>query len=505
MDTNIQQKRDELVARLRKANDIASASYVLSWDQSTYMPPAGAAGRARQMATLEGLAHEASTDPAIGRLLDELQPYADSLPADHDDAALVRVARRNYERRTKVPAEFAAAFAGHVTETFSLWTQARPANDFRRVQPALEKTLDMSRQYANFFPGYQHIADPLIDAADYGMSAAQIGPLFEDLRQQLSPLVKAIGQGQQVDDSVLHHRYPEAQQAGFGESLVRDLGFDFNRGRQDKTHHPFMTKFSWGDVRITTRYNETDLGDGLFSSIHETGHALYELGIDQKYEGTPLDTGTSAGVHESQSRLWENIVGRSAGFWEYYFPKLAAVFPEQVRGTDVEGFYKAVNMSQPSLIRTDADEVTYNLHVIIRFGLELDLLTGKLAVADLPEAWHAAYVESLGVRAPDDRDGVLQDVHWYGGPIGGAFQGYTLGNIMASQFYAAALKAHPEIPDQIRQGKFATLHTWLRENIYQHGSKFTANELLERVAGGPLGLTPYLEYLRTKYTGIYGL
>ena len=266
-----------------------------------------------------------------------------------------------------------------------------------------------------------------------------------------------------------------------------------------------MTKFAWGDVRITTRYNETDLGDGLFSSIHETGHALYELGIDRKYEGTPLDTGTSAGVHESQSRLWENIVGRSAGFWEYYYPKLATAFPEQTAGTGVETFYKAVNKSQPSLIRTDADEVTYNLHVIIRFGLELDLLEGKLAVADLPEAWHARYVESLGVRAPDDRDGVLQDVHWYGGPIGGVFQGYTLGNIMASQFYAAALKAHPEIPGDIRQGKFGTLHTWLRENIYQHGSKYTANELLERVTGGPLALAPYLEYLRTKYGQIYGL
>jgi carboxypeptidase Taq len=505
MEPKTQHKLDELVERLRKANDIASASYVLNWDQSTYMPPAGAAARARQMATLEGLAHEAATDPAIGRLLDELQPYADSLPPDHDDAALLHVTRRSYERRTKVPADFAAAFAGHMAESFSLWAAARPANDFRRVQGSLEKTLDMSRQYANFFPGYTHIADPLIDAADYGMSAAQIGPLFEELRQQLSPLVKAIGAAEQVDDSVLRRHYPEAQQAQFGQAVVADLGFDFERGRQDKTHHPFMTKFAWGDVRITTRYRENDLGDGLFSSIHETGHALYELGIDQKFEGTPLDTGTSAGVHESQSRLWENLVGRSRGFWEYYLPKAQAVFPEQLAGVDVEQFYRAVNKSQPSLIRTDADEVTYNLHVIIRFGLELDLLEGKLAVADLPEAWHARYLESLGVHAPDDRDGVLQDVHWYAGTIGGVFQGYTLGNIMASQFYAAALAAHPEIPAEIAAGKFSTLHTWLRENIYRHGSKFTANELLQRVTGGPLSLEPYLAYLRTKYGAIYRL
>jgi carboxypeptidase Taq len=505
MDATIAHKRDELVARLRKAHDIAAASYVLMWDQSTYMPPAGAAARARQVAALEGVAHEFATDPAIGRLLDDLQPYADSLPPDDDDAALVRVTRRNYERQTKVPADFAAAFAGHQTESFSLWAEARPANDFRRVQGALEKTLEMSRQYANFFPGYQHIADPLIDTQDYGMSAAQIGPLFEQLRQQLSPLVKAIGEAEPVDDSLLRRHYPEPQQRQFGDALVRDLGFDFQRGRQDTTHHPFMTKFAWGDVRITTRYYENDLGNALFSSIHETGHALYELGIDQKYEGTPLDTGTSAGVHESQSRLWENVVGRSAGFWEYYFPKLRAVFPQQLADVEVEDFYRAVNKSAPSLIRTDADEVTYNLHVIIRFGLELDLLDGKLAVADLPEAWHARYVESLGVRAPDDRNGVLQDVHWYGGPIGGVFQGYTLGNIMSAQFYAAALRAHPEIPDEIRQGRFETLHTFLRENLYRHGSKYTANELLQRVTGGSLSLEPYLAYLRTKYSSIYGL
>ncbi len=505
MSTQVQQKREELVTRLRHANDIAMASAVLNWDQSTYMPPAGAAARARQMAALQGLAHTAATDPAIGRLLDELQPYADSLPADHDDAALIRVSRRSYDRLTKVPADFVAAFAGHTAETYSLWTEARPANDFRRVQRALEKTLEMSRQYADYFPGYRHIADPLIDAADYGMSAAQIGPIFEELRQQLSPLVKAISQAQQVDDSMLHRHYPKALQRQFGDALVRDLGFDFQRGRQDETHHPFMTKFAWGDVRITTRYDEDDLGGALFSSIHETGHALYELGIDQQYEGTPLDTGTSAGVHESQSRLWENVVGRSAGFWQHYFPKLAAIFPDQLADVDADAFYHAVNKSQPSLIRTEADEVTYNLHVIIRFGLELDLLEGKLAVADLPDAWHERYVNSLGVRAPDDRDGVLQDVHWYGGPIGGVFQGYTLGNIMAAQFYAAALHAHPSIPAEIQQGQFSTLQGWLRENIYRHGSKFTANELLERVSGEPLTLEPYLDYLRTKYSGIYGL
>ena len=505
MDTTTAQKKTELISRLREANDLTAASALLGWDQSTYMPPAGAAARARQLATLQKVAHEKFTDPAVGHLLDDLQPYAASLPPDDDDASLVRVTRRAYDQLTKVPAAFAAAFAGHIAESFSVWIEARPANDFARVQPYLEKTLEMSRQLADFFPGYEHIADPLINMADYGMSAAVIGPLFEELRLELSPLVKAIAERPQVDDSALHRFYPEAQQQQFGEAVIRDLGFDFRRGRQDKTHHPFMTKFAWGDVRITTRFDENNLSDGLFSTIHETGHALYELGIDPAFEGTPLDTGTSAGVHESQSRLWENVIGRSARFWDHYYPRLRTAFPAQLEDVSVDQFYKAINKVTPSLIRTDADEVTYNLHVIIRFGLELDLLEGKLSVADLPEAWNARYQESLGVHAPDDRDGVLQDVHWFGGPIGGVFQGYTLGNIMTAQFYGAALQAHPEIPSEIGRGQFSTLLAWLRENIYRHGSKFTAAELLQRVTGSPLTLHPYLTYLRGKYGVIYGL
>lgn len=502
---NIEQAKAELVARLREVGDLRAALAVLGWDQSTYMPPAGAEARARQVGTLEGIAHAKATDPAIGRLLDQLQPYADSLPPDDDDAALVTVTRRTYERLIRVPSEFAAQMAGHFAESYSVWAEARPANDFAGVRPALEKTLDLSRQYASFFPGCQHVADPLIEVADYGMRAATIGPIFEELRQLLTPLVKAIGERPQVDDSVLRRHYPESRQRQFGEAAIRDCGFDFARGRQDKTHHPFMTKFAWGDVRITTRIDEHELGEGLFSTLHEAGHALYELGVKQEYEGTPLDSGTSAGVHESQSRLWENVVGRSARFWDHYYPKLQATFPEALADVSQEQFYKAINKVQPSLIRTEADEVTYNLHVIIRFGLELELLEGKLSVADLPAAWHARYQESLGVTAPDDQDGVLQDVHWFAGPIGGAFQGYTLGNIMAAQFYAAALGAHPEIPSEIGQGRFATLHTWLCEKIYQHGSKYTAAELLQRVTGSPLTLAPYMMYLRAKYGDIYGI
>jgi carboxypeptidase Taq len=275
--------------------------------------------------------------------------------------------------------------------------------------------------------------------------------------------------------------------------------YDFNRGRQDQSAHPFTTSFSIGDVRITTRIDEENLAEALFGTLHECGHALYEQGVDPAFEATPLAGGTSSGVHESQSRLWENIVGRGRRFWRRYYAPLQAIFPEQLGDVAEENFYHAVNKVQRSLIRTDADEVTYNLHVIIRFELELDLLEGKLAVADLAEAWRARYQEYLGVSSPDDRDGVLQDVHWYGDFIGGGFQGYTLGNIMASQFYARALEDHPEIPDQIEAGEFDTLHTWLREHIYRHGSKFTTSELLERVVGGPMTLEPYLAYLQEKF------
>ncbi len=499
------QAMQDLRARLLEIDDLSRAAAVLEWDQATYMPAGGAAGRGRQMATLLRLAHEKFTDAAVGRLLDKLEPYAAGLPYDSDEASLVRLTRRLYDKRTRIPADFVSKMNEHGAESYQVWTQARPANDFARVQPYLEKTLDFSRQLADFFPGYDHIADPLIDFADYGMKAADVRAIFADLRAQLVPIVQAITSRPPADDACLKQTYPEAQQLAFGQAVIKVLGYDFQRGRQDKTPHPFMTSFGVGDVRITTRVKLNDLSDALFSTIHESGHALYEQGLSPDLEGTPLADGTSAGVHESQSRLWENVVGRSRGFWQHFYPQLQAAFPAQLVGVDLETFYRAINKVSPSLIRTDADEVTYNLHVMIRFDLELALLEGRLAVRDLPEAWHARYHSDLGVRAPDDRDGVLQDVHWYGGRIGGSFQGYTLGNIMSAQFYEAALRAQPDIPAQIAQGKFDALRGWLTEHIYRHGSKFTAGELLERATGRPLTIEPYLRYLRSKYGELYPL
>ncbi|HXI84899.1 MAG TPA: carboxypeptidase M32 [Verrucomicrobiae bacterium] len=496
-------KLEELKQRLAEINDVRSAAAVLSWDQMTYMPPGGAEARGRQMATLEQIAHEKLTHPSIGRMLTELRSREGSLPADSDEAALIRVARRDYDRAVKVPPAFVAKFSAHQTATYEAWVKARPANDFAAVRPYLEKTLEYSRELANYFPGYDHIADPLIDFADFGMKAATIRALFAELRRELVPLVQAITAQPLTDDACLRQNFPEAQQLAFGSAVVKQLGYDFQRGRQDKTHHPFCTTFSLGDVRITTRVKENDLGDALFSTIHEAGHAMYEQGIRGELEGTPLARGTSSGVHESQSRLWENLVGRGRGFWRFFYPELQAAFPVQLSSVPLDVFYRAINKVERSLIRTDADEVTYNLHVMIRFDFELQLLEGKLAVRDLPEAWRERYKADLGIASPDDRDGVLQDVHWFGGQIGGVFQGYTLGNILSAQFYDAALRANSQIPDQIASGEFTPLHAWLQENIYQHGAKFTANELVKRATGQPLSIEPYIRYLRTKYGELY--
>ena len=498
-------KLQELKVRLTEINDIDSAASVLYWDQATYMPPGGAAARGRQIATLRHIAHTKFIDPAIGQLLSDLSSYEASLAYDSDAASLIRITRHDYERAVQIPASYTAKFSHHSTESYEAWAKARPANDFAAVQPYLEKTLDLSRELANFFPGYEHIADPLIDEADWGMKAHSVRSLFAQLRQHLVPIVEAIASQPMSDASVLHQTFPEAEQIEFSLKVIEQLGYDFGRGRQDKTIHPFMTKFSTGDVRITTRVRENDLNEGLFSTIHEMGHALYEQGIKREYEATPLAGGTSSGVHESQSRLWENFVGRSRNFWQFFYPQLQTVFTEQLGNVSLETFYRAINTVKRSLIRTDADEVTYNLHVMIRFDLELQMLEGSLAVQDLPEAWNERYRADMGIVPASNSNGVLQDVHWYSGMIGGMFQGYTLGNLMSAQFFEAALQTDPGIPTQLETGNFRTLHDWLKTNIYQHGRKYTAAELIERVTGSPLSIDPFISYIQRKYGEIYEL
>ena len=388
--------------------------------------------------------------------------------------------------------------------SYDAWTRARPANDFSAMLPFVEQTLELSREYAGFFAPYHHIADPLIDDADEGMTTASIEALFSQLRGELTTMVRAISQQPPSDDRCLHGSFDEAAQFELGLRIAARMGYDLARGRLDRTHHPFCTKFSLGDVRITTRVYGSDVARGLFSTLHEAGHAIYEQGIGPGYEGTPMGKGASAGVHESQSRLWENVVGRSRGFWRHFYPTLQSSFPDQLGNIGLETFYHAINKVAPSLIRADADEVTYNLHVMLRFDLELKMLDGCLRVKDLPEAWRAGMQEMLGLVPADDCDGCLQDVHWYSGGIGGAFQSYTIGNVLSAQFYAAAVHAHPQIPSEIEAGQFRVLHGWLKDNVYRHGRKYLPSELLEQTIGG-LCVRPYLTYLRAKYGEIYRL
>ena len=498
-------KLDELRRRLCEVGDLRAAACVLHWDLTTYMPPKGAASRGRHIATLERLAHSAFTDAAIGSLLDDLQPYADGLPPAHPDAALIRVTRRDYERDVRVPADFAATLEEHAAASYAAWINARPADDFASVRPVLERTLDLSRQLSGFTPNAEHVADPLIDRQDPGMTASQVSALFAELRAGLVPLLQRIAAAGGNDDGAVRRRFPISAQREFARRVVALMGFDFDRGRMDDTAHPFMTTFASNDVRITVRADENFLGEHLFSAMHEAGHALYELGVDPSFEGTPLGEGASNGMHESQSRLWENFVGRGRDFWEGQFEHLQATFPDQLGSVPLDEFYPAINFVQPSLIRTDADEVTYNLHVMLRFDLELELLDGRLEVRDLPETWRARYARDLGVEPPDDRDGVLQDVHWFHGTIGGAFQGYTLGNLISAQVFAAARRALPDLPERVRRGDLTTLHDWLRHSIYRHGRVFTAAELVERVTGAPIGVDALMDHLSRKYGAIYGL
>jgi carboxypeptidase Taq len=493
----------DLKHRLSEIYDLNAAGAVLGWDEATYMPKGGALARGRQSALLRRLAHERFVDPALGKQIDRLEPCADRLPVA--DASLIRVLRRDYEKASKVPAEYVARASAHGSASYNAWIRARPENDFTAMIPFLEKTLDLSREYASFFGPYDHIADPMIDDADEGMTAAAVRHLFAELRRELVPMVHAISDQPPPDDAFLRRSFGETEQLAFGLSVATQMGYDLERGRLDKTHHPFCTKFSAGDVRITTRVRQNDIGDALFSTLHEAGHAIYEQGVSAAYEGTPLGSGVSSGVHESQSRLWENVVARSLPFWEHYYPALQRKFADQLGSVPLDAFYRAINKVERSLIRTDADEVTYNLHIMLRFDLELQLLEGRLGIRDLPEAWRAGMLADVGVAPSDNRDGCLQDVHWYSGSIGGGFQSYTIGNILSAQFFAAARRTHPHISGEIASGHFDTLRGWLTENIYRHGRTLTPAKIVTRATGNPMATAPYLAYLRGKYGDLYRL
>ncbi len=499
----MQEKINLLKEKMATLWDLSMIGALMGWDQQTYMPPKGAEERGEQMATLSRLIHEMGTSEEMGKLLDELLPYAQTLDPDSDDARLIKLAKREYDKQTRVPAEKVAEYARVTTMAQGAWVQARSESNFALFQPHLEKIVELRREYASYFAPYDHVYDPLLDDFEPGLKTAEVKEIFARLRPQQVELIQAIASRPQVDDSFLHLKYDEQKQWDFGVEVATRFGYDWQAGRQDRSAHPFTTSFGIRDVRITTRVIEDQLPSALFGTMHETGHALYQQGIDWNYRRSALGGAASLAVHESQSRMWENLVGRSRAFWRFFYPRLQEYFPQQLGNVSLEDFYKGINKVEPSFIRVEADEATYNLHIMLRLELEIALMEGSLEVKHLPEAWNTRMQEYLGITPPNDRMGVLQDIHWSGGMIG-YFPTYALGNLISVQLWEKIQQDIPDLEEQIERGEFSALLGWLREKIHRHGSKYEPQELVQKVTGSKIDPQPYIRYLNSKYRDIYG-
>jgi carboxypeptidase Taq len=496
---------DQLKTILAEVTDLQRAAAVLDWDQETYMPPGGVAGRAELLSTLARLSHTRYTSHEVGRLLDLAEGEVANFAFDSDEASIVRVTRRDYEQERKLSPELVSEVASAGATSQPAWKKAREDADFRLFAPYLERNVELNRRIADAL-GYEHRPyDALLGRYEPGLTTDQLEAIFAELKKAVVPLVADIARhADAVDDRVLYRGFDPAVQVSYALDLVTKLGYDLSRGRQDLSTHPFSTSFGPGDVRITTRVSRDFFNECLFGSIHEAGHGMYSQGIGKGIDRTPLWDGASPGVHESQSRLWENMVGRSRPFWQHFYPSLRDAFPEPLRGIDDEAFLKAVNRSYPSLIRVEADEVTYNMHVLLRFELENEMLEGTLKVKDLPEAWNTRVESYLGVKVPNDREGALQDIHWAWVSFG-IFPGYTLGNLIGAQLMEKIRADLPDLDSQIAGGHFSDLLAWLRKNVHRHGRKFTPNELLERATGKPLIAAPWIAYVHQKFASLYGL
>jgi carboxypeptidase Taq len=484
----------ELKHRLARLTDLRRAEAVLVWDMQVFMPPGGAPSRAAQLGTLEELIHERLVDDRFGEIFEELEPYAESLPHDSDDACLIRVARYDWDRARRVPTELAVEFAETAAESYDVWVGAREDSDFAAFRPSLERMIDLRRRYIECFAPYDDAYDVLLEDFEPGMRTSQVREIFAVLTPALRELVAASATTD--DDTFMRGPFPVPQQDQLSRELCEAFGATWDQFRLDTTVHPFETTFGLGDVRLTSRYSEHDLLS-LFTAMHECGHGLYEWGVSPSLERTPLCQGVSSTLHESQSRLWENIVGRSLPFWRWFYPRLQGAFPGPLGTVSLEDFHRAVNRVRRSFVRVDADETSYGLHVILRFELEQELVTGRLAVKDLPDAWNSRFEELVGIPVPDDAHGVLQDAHWSGGGFG-YFPTYLLGTVLSVQIWERASAAIPTLWEQIERGEFAELHAWLRETIYSLGRKLTPAQTIEHAVGGPIDPQPYLAYLRGK-------
>jgi carboxypeptidase Taq len=501
---------DILRAHIAELADLTKIASLLYWDIQTYMPSNGSQSRSHQLSTLNRHVHTRLTTDEIGILLEDLRPTIQQLdPTSHDVREFTKI-ESAYKKVVRIPNEWIGEFTNSTTRANKVWAQAKEERNFALFRPYLEEIVALRRAYAEFFAPYNHIYDPLLDDYEPGMKTSQVKEVFDWLRPRQTELVKTISNRPQVDDAFLHQEFDPQKQWDFGMEIIARLGFDKASGRQDKSPHPFTAKIGAGDVRITTRIDSGFLNPALFATLHECGHGLHSLGLDPSLERTvfgarlgPGSGGASMAVNESQSRLIENLVGRSYDFWLHYFLHFQQYFPVQLAEVSLDNFYKGINRVQPSLIRVEADEATYNLHIMLRMELEIRLLEGSLEVKDLPAAWNALMDEYLGLQPPDVAQGVLQDIHWSAGSFG-YFPTYALGNVVAAQLWEVINHDIPHLSQSLRRGEFAELVNWLREHIHRHGTKYSAQELLEQLTGSSIDPQPYLHYLQHKFGNIYG-
>jgi len=492
---------DLFLRKVQKIGQVESVEALLDWDQETYMPPNGVRARADQLAMIACVAHDLGTSDELGRLLDKL---ADD-DADASTATNIREMRRSFDRKTKIPSALVGRIASASAMAKAAWVKARANAHFPTFAPHLSELLELKREMADLigFEGERY--DALMDEFEPGALSSDIAELFESLRRPLTELVASIAESaQQPDVSILHRSFPKATQDAFARRLASAIGFDFNSGRLDVSAHPFCSGTTPGDVRLTTRFYEDYFNAATFGTLHEAGHGLYEQGLCPEHMFTPAGQAVSLGIHESQSLMWENMVGRSRPFWEHFYPDCQRAFPDALGDVALDAFFRAINAVRPSLIRVEADEVTYTLHIILRFELERGLLNGTLAVEDVPQAWNTKMQEVLSVTPGDDGEGCLQDIHWSMGSFG-YFPTYALGKLYAAQFFAAAKREMPDLDKCIGRGEFAPLLDWLRTNIHKHGRRYLAADLVRKVTGEPLSTAPLLAYLRQKFLPIYGL
>src|SRR5579872_1910671 len=489
----------DLRERLAGLTDLGHVAQLLDWDQQTMMPPGGGPARAEAKATIGRIRHELFIADETGRLLQEAGDQCNGASPDSDEVSLVRVVRRRWEKARRVPAELAAEMARAGALGHEAWVLARANRDYESFAPYLERNIQLTRQYIECLPEFDEAYDALLDDYEPGMRAAEVRRIFTELRDELVPLIAAIAATKQVDDSCVHGSFPVAGQRALVAAVLERMSFDRERWRLDEAAHPFATSFGCDDVRLTTRWDETYFPAALYGAMHECGHGLYEAGIARSLQRTPLGHAESLGLHESQSRMWENMVGRSRAFATVLAPLVGEHLG--VSATP-DTLFRAVNSVAPSFIRVEADEATYGLHIVIRFELEQELIEGRLSVADLPEAWNSRYRDYLGLEVTDPALGVLQDVHWSGGAIG-YFPTYALGNLIAGQLWERVHRDIPELDSQIEAGELMGLREWMREHVHRHGAKFAMPELLQRVVGGPIAVGPFIAYLKDKLGDVY--